>query len=146
MWQSVINYVRSLWSYRDLSPDIWVRRRVNARLQGRSQLSLEPWTRSFIQAECKSLSPRLLAFIYKHLPQYSGLDIGRIRAKDRLIEDLQMPLVCWYDWSHQLCDDFFKVFQIDISEEFDESLLETVGDLVKFLNNYLQSMDSVPSS
>lgn len=145
MWQSVINYMRSLWSYRDLGPDIWLRRQINFRLRDRTRLSLEGWISLFLKVEEKSCSRRLLAFVYRQLPKYSGLEVGRIRPSDRLIEDLQMPLVCWYDWSHQLCDDFLMAFQVDISEEFDEALLETVGDLVWFLNQRLQSMDSVPS-
>lgn len=146
MWQFVINYIRSLWSYQDLSPDLWRRRRINAQLRGRPKLSLQDWIRAFTHGKKQVFSPHVLAFIYTHLPKYSGLDIGRIRPTDRLIEDLQLPLVCWFDWSYQLCDDFFTVFQIDISEEFDESLLETVGDLVYFLNKHLQYKDSVPSA
>jgi len=87
-------------------------------------------------------SQRLLAFVYDKLPVYSGLQVSKIRPSDRLIEDLQLPLVCWFDWPNQLCCDFYETFQVDISEEFDESLLETVGDLVWYLNQQLESWDS----
>ena len=103
------------------------------------------WSRLFCEMGDEPITPSLLIFIYKRLQKYSGLDIGRIRASDRLIEDLQIPLVCWFDWSNRLCEDFHTTFQVDISTEFDESLLETVGDLVWFLNLRLQSIDSVPS-
>ncbi|MBE7381893.1 MAG: hypothetical protein F6J95_010835 [Leptolyngbya sp. SIO1E4] len=145
MWQSAINYFRSLWTYRDLSPDEEIRRQVNAWLQDRPKLSLEAWSNLFIQTKGTPLSQSLLAFIYRQLQEYSGLDVGRIRATDRLIEDLRLPLVCWFDWPNQLCDDFFEMFQVDISDEFDESLLETVADLVWFLNRRLPWIDSVSS-
>ena len=146
MWQSVINYLQSLRTYRDLSPDISIRRQVNASLQKRSKLSPEMWSGLFSEIEEDDpIAPRLLIFIYTRLQDYSGLDIGRIRPSDRLIEDLQLPLVCWFDWPNQLCDDFYKTFHVDIDNEFDESLLETVGDLVCFLNRQLPSMDSVTS-
>jgi hypothetical protein len=87
----------------------------------------------------------VLAFVYTKLPDYSGLQVGRLRPHDRLIADLQLPLVCWFDWPHQLCDDFYESFQVDLSEEFDESILETVEDLVIFLHRKLESHDSLPS-
>lgn len=145
MWRSVINYLQSLRTYRDLSPDVDVRRRVNARLKRRSKLSPETWSVVFADMDSESITPSLLSFIYRQLQEYSGLDVGRMRIGDRLIEDLQLPLVCWFDWPNQLCDDFQQTFQVDISDDFDETLLETVGDLVRFLNRRLQSMDSVPS-
>ncbi|MDB9528375.1 hypothetical protein PN498_20455 [Oscillatoria sp. CS-180] len=144
MWQSVVNYLRNLRAYPDLSPDIGIRRRINAQLRKRSSLSLEDWTRLFTHPP-SAVSKQLLTFIYTKLSDYSGLDVGRLRPSDRLIEDLQIPLVCWFDWPNQLCADFYETFQIDITEEFDESLLETVEDLVCFLNQRLQSIDSIPS-
>jgi len=145
MWQSVLNFFHSLRTYRDLSPDRGIRRQVNARLRKRPRLSLEAWCGVFPKPNGVAVASPLLVFIYRKLPDYSGLDVGRIRAHDHLIEDLNLPLVCWFDWPYQLCDDFFETFQVDISEDFDESLLETVEDLVWFLNQRLQSMDSVPS-
>lgn len=144
MWQSVLNYFQGLRTYGDLSPDRAVRRQVNQQLRHRPTLSFEAWSSLFAEQQEVPLSPGLLKFVYVHLEQYSGLDIGRVRPGDRLVEDLQIPLVCWFDWSYQLCDDFYNTFQIDISDEFDEALQETVGDLVYSLNQYLQSMDSVP--
>ena len=145
MWQSVLNYLRGLQTYQDLSPDAGIRRRVNAQLRDRSSLSLEEWSRLFTGAGRGELSQRLLTFLYTKLSDYSGLQVGRLRPSDRLIKDLQLPLVCWFDWPHQLCDDFYETFHVDITGDFDESLLETVGDLVWYLNQRLQSQDSVPS-
>ncbi|MEM6836334.1 MAG: hypothetical protein AAF609_05715 [Cyanobacteria bacterium P01_C01_bin.120] len=145
MWQFALNYFRSLRTYRDLSPDAGVRRRINAQLSNRSSLSVEEWSQLF-PLERPIAARRLLAFVYSQLSTYSGLDAGKLRPSDRLIEDLQLPLICWYDWPNQLCCDFYETFQIDIGEEFDESLLETLKDLVLFLNQRLQSPDSIPSA
>lgn len=145
MWKSVINYFHSLWTYPDLSPDIGIRRQINLRLRDRPQLCLGAWSSLLTQTQDKPIPLPLLAFIYQKLQEYSGLDAGRIRGGDRLIEDLQLPLVCWFDWSNQLCDDFFEAFQVDITEALDESRLDTVGDLVWFLNRQLQSIDPITS-
>lgn len=145
MWQSALNYLRSLRTYRDLSPDAGIRRQVNAQLRHRRSLSLEEWSQLFPNSMSSHLSKQLLAFVYTKLPDYSGLQVGRLRPSDRLIQDLQLPLVCWFDWPFQLCDDFYETFQVDITEEFDESMLETVGDLVCYLYQRLQSKDSVRS-
>ena len=108
MWQSAINYLRSLRTYQDLSPDAGIRRQVNVQLSKRPSLSLEDWSQLFPKVLTNKASQRLLAFVYERLPIYSGLQISKIRPSDRLIEDLQLPLVCWFDWPHQLCCDFLR--------------------------------------
>lgn len=143
MWQAALNYLQTLRTYRDLSPDAGIRRQVNTQLQNRSCLSLEEWSQLFQPQSGQGPPEALLTFMFKQLSDYSGLQVGRIRPSDRLIDDLQLPLVCWFDWPNQLCDDFYKTFQVDILEEFDESLLETIGDLVCFLAKQLPSPDSV---
>ncbi|MBF2034790.1 MAG: hypothetical protein IGR92_04740 [Leptolyngbyaceae cyanobacterium T60_A2020_046] len=145
MWQTAINLFRSLWTYRELSPDLGLRRRVNLRLRSRPRLGFEEWAGTF-NLPPSGHNQRLLRFIYTQLQRGAGLDVGRIRPSDRLIDDLHLPLVCWFDWPSQLCDAFFTTFQRDILEEFDESLLDTVGDLAWFLNQKLQSMDSLSSA
>ena len=120
MWQSAVNYFRSLRTYRDLSPDAGIRRQVNAQLRGRESLSIEEWSRLFPTISTHDTAQPLLAFIYTKLSAYSGLQVGRLRPEDRLVVDLQLPLVCWFDWPHQLCDDFYESFQVDLIEEFDE--------------------------
>lgn len=145
MWQSAINYFRNLRTYQDLSPDTGIRRQINAQLSRRPALSLAEWSALFQRVVDTEAAGRLLAFVYDKLPTYSGLQVSKIRPSDRLIEDLQLPLVCWFDWPNQLCCDFYETFQVDISEEFDESLLETIGDLVWFLNKQLESQDSIAS-
>ncbi|MGF1460853.1 MAG: hypothetical protein ACFBSG_17725 [Leptolyngbyaceae cyanobacterium] len=146
MWQSALNYLQSLRTYRDLGPDTKIRRRINLQLNGRSSLSLEEWSKLFVSETEQPPAESLLAFIYEKLPAYSGLKVSQLRPSDRLIEDLQLPLVCWFDWPTQLCIDFYETFQVDISEEFDESMLETIGELVFFLNERIISCDPTTSS
>lgn len=146
MWHLLKNFIQSLRTYPDLGPDLGIRRQVNAKLrQSRANLAFEAWADIFAKALGNEPSQRLLRFIHAQLAAYSGLAVGRIRPSDRLIEDLQLPLICWFDWPNQLCDDFYATFQIDISEEFDEALLPTMRDLVAFLNEKLRSMDSLPT-
>ncbi|HIK46252.1 MAG TPA: hypothetical protein IGR64_15435, partial [Leptolyngbyaceae cyanobacterium M65_K2018_010] len=68
---------------------------------------------------------------------YSGLEIGRLRPNDRLLEDLQLPAVCWFDWGITLCEDFYNTFGVDLADQFDETQLATCADLVLFLNQRL---------
>ncbi|MGD1941143.1 MAG: hypothetical protein ACFB0G_07505 [Leptolyngbyaceae cyanobacterium] len=145
MWQSAINYLRSLRTYADLSPDAGIRHQVNGQLRNRQSLPLEEWSQLFPEVTAGECSQPLLSFLYTKLPDYSGLKVDRLRPSDRLIEDLQLPLVCWFDWPNQLCADFYDEFQVDISEEFDESILETLEDLVGFLHQRLRSSGSVTS-
>ena len=89
----------------------------------------------------RPLPEPLIAFAYKHLKTYSGLDMGRVRPQDRLVEDLQFPLVCWFDWGPTLCEDFFQQFGIDITDTFDETQFATVADLIRYLEQELQVAD-----
>jgi hypothetical protein len=146
MWQAFTNWIQGLRTYADLSPDQGIRRQINRRLRrSRTNLSPEAWGRQFTLSHRVPPSDPLLQFIYDQLQQYSGLMVGCIRPEDRLIEDLQMPLVCWFDWPHCLCEDFADRFDIDIFEDFDETGFSTVQDLVEYLQDRLRSRDSLPS-
>jgi hypothetical protein len=146
MWQAFTNFVQSLQTYADLSPDATIRRQVNGRLkQTRSALTLEAWMATFQKVLGRPMLPALGQFLFEELGHYSGLEVGCLRPSDRLIEDLHLPLVCWFDWPHQFCEDFLDAFQIDLSEEFDEAEFETLQELVAFLQKQLMSMDSCPS-
>jgi hypothetical protein len=87
----------------------------------------------------------LLAFIYTYFQQSSGIDFSRVRPQDRLIEDLQFPLVCWFDWPLAFCDDFSQHFGVDISEGFDEACFITLADLIIFLDRQMTDQSSRPS-
>ncbi|MGD1907114.1 MAG: hypothetical protein ACFB0C_14110 [Leptolyngbyaceae cyanobacterium] len=146
MWQAFTNFVQSLQTYADLSPDATIRRQVNRRLkQTRPALTVEAWTDTFQQSLGRPMLPALGKFLFEELGRHSGLEVGCLRPSDRLIEDLHLPLVCWFDWPNQFCEDFLEAFQIDLSEDFDEAEFDTLQELVTFLQEQLISMDSCPS-
>ncbi|WP_008313829.1 hypothetical protein [Leptolyngbya sp. PCC 6406] len=150
MWRAFTNWLLSLRTYRDLSPDQGLRHRINVQLRrSRLELSLEDWIQTFADPKFSSESQvppeSLLQFVYDQLGIHSGLAVGCIRPRDRLIQDLHLPLVCWFDWPHQFCQDFGDTFHIDMADEFDESHFDTVADLVVFLHRQLVAMDSLSS-
>ncbi|MEO1182108.1 MAG: hypothetical protein AAFX51_14950 [Cyanobacteria bacterium J06636_28] len=121
-----------------MSPDLSVRHQVNQLLcQHRRPLSSEAWCAEF-QREIPSQRNTLL-FIYRCLETYSGIEFNRVRPHDRLVDDLQFPLVCWFDWSTRFCDDVVAHFGIDIGSCFDETRIHTLIDLVAFLEACLAS-------
>jgi hypothetical protein len=147
MWQAFTNLIQGALTYRDLGPDQEIRHQTNRQLrQSRPELAADAWIDSFTILSGGRVSTRLLRFLYDRLGQYTGLAVGCLRPSDRLIDDLHMPLVCWFDWPHRLCEDFWETFHIDLSEEFDETDFQTVGDLVVYLQAQLRSMDSLPSN
>lgn len=147
MWRPFRNLVNNLQTYRFLSPDLAVRRQVNQQLRSRPCLTPEQWLAQYwtppVATETFSLA--LIRFTYECLTDYSGLTVGRFHPTDRLLEDLQFPLVCWFDWGLNLCEDFQQAFNIDITDSFDETSLVTVADLVVYLHQQLQSQDVVAS-
>jgi hypothetical protein len=81
----------------------------------------------------------LIEFVYNRLGAYSGLEVGSIHPKDRLVDDLRFPAVCWFDWGLNLCEDFQATFGVDISDTFDETRLVTCADLMEFLEQQLRT-------
>lgn len=137
-WQQANNYIHSVQTYQDMSPDLSMRHQVNQCLrQHRGSLSVDDWCDEFYQAT-KSQRSTLL-FIYRTLADYSGIEFNRVRPHDRLVDDLQFPLVCWFDWSISFCDDVVAQFGIDISDCFDETCFDTLADLIFFLDAQLEN-------
>ena len=141
IWRPLNNLVNSLKTYHLLSPDSKARREVNQWLAPRPRLSCHEWFLTYWATPKggPSLPQPLVEFIYSRLENYSGLRVGRIRPEDRLVADLRFPAVCWFDWGLSLCEDFQKVFGVDIADTFDETQLETCADLIYFLNHKLKS-------
>ena len=135
MWREFNNVVLNVRAYQDLSPDLSVRSQINQGWRSRPTRTFEDWYRSFWQP--LSVSQDIATFVYRKMAAYSGLPFEKVTPADRLIEDLQLPLVCWFDWEHNLCDDFCDRFGIEISDRFDLDNLHTVRDLVIFLNQQL---------
>jgi hypothetical protein len=101
-WQQLINWWQGIRAYSDMSPDLKMRRQVQRSLRHRDAYCLHDWHRKFW--EPLGIHPEVTTFAYQQLAKQSGLDIARIRPSDRLIEDLQFPLICWFDWEWQLSD------------------------------------------
>ncbi|WOD37873.1 hypothetical protein [Nodosilinea sp. E11] len=139
MWQPLRNLVNSLTTYMALSPDMVTRQRVNQWLRSRPCLTSTEWfIRYWTPPAVPRALPRALSdFAYEQLHAYSGLDIGRVRPSDHLIDDLAFPAVCWFDWGITLCEDFDEIFALDISEQFDETQFTTFADLIHFLHQQL---------
>ncbi|NEQ53853.1 MAG: hypothetical protein F6K11_27605 [Leptolyngbya sp. SIO3F4] len=124
-----------------MSPDLSMRQQVNQSLrQHRQPLSPEAWCQEFQQDA--SYQNHVLLFIYQSLETYSGIEFNRVRPTDRLVEDLQFPLVCWFDWSASFCDDVLEHLGIDISDCFDETLINTLTDLATFLETCLANQSN----
>lgn len=132
MWQRLKNIFVSFSTYADLGPDIRMRRRVNRALRDRPPLSPHDWYQKFWQP--LGVSRQVADFVYTHLPTYSGLEIARVQPTDSLTDDLQLPLVCWFDWELSLCEDFWNCFGVDVGGCFDSQQLLTVKELVVFLH------------
>lgn len=139
MWRKLDNIVLYIRTYADLSPDISLRRQINQALESRPTRTSEDWYRSFWQP--LAISRDLSLFVYQQMESYSGLQFAKVTPNDRLTEDLQLPLVCWFDWEYNLRDDFRDRFGIEISDHLDIGMLHTVRDLVIFLNQQLLSVN-----
>ena len=140
MWRRIQNLFHSVRTYADLSPDLRLRRQINRRLQARLALTSQEWFTRYWQP--LGIPQTLSDFLYTHLPQYSGLDVARIRPDDRLNDDLFLPLVCWFDWQLTFCDDFFWQFGLDLSDSFDPEAYETLQDWVMGLHEQQMVKDS----
>ncbi len=135
MWRKFKNYLFGLKTYADLSPDLGVRRRINQSLGRRPALTAEQWFESFWKP--LGISQNLATFLYQSLASYSGLDVARIHPQDHLVEDLHLPLVCWFDWQMGLSDELAHQFGIELDDSIDLVCLKTVEELVVYLNRQL---------
>ena len=139
MWRRLRNIFASLRAYADLSPDWRTRQRVNQFLSDRPALDAEEWFKQFWQPQ--AITQPIAVFVYIQMTTYSGLEFARVRPNDRLVEDLCLPLVCWFDWHLSFCEDFSAHFGINLSDRFDPDQCNTVKDLVVFLNHQLLSVN-----
>ena len=134
MWCRLKNLVQSIQTYGDLSPNVGARRQVNRQLRQRPARSIAAWLES-----CQSLgvSQAIANFAYAALPRYSGLNFTYVLPSDRLESDLQWTEICSFDWQFNLCDDVQQQFKVDLSDRLDQIPLETVADLLLFLQQQL---------
>ncbi|MEM8502375.1 MAG: hypothetical protein AAF716_04405 [Cyanobacteria bacterium P01_D01_bin.1] len=163
MTEQFDNWLSSISTYADMSPDLAIRTQVNFRMKAhaRSALGVSDWCQLFLNylspnrnatgdaaafshaAAGVSDTRRVLCFVYQRFGQYSGIDFSRVRPEDKLNDDLHLSLVCWFDWTFTFYGDFFEQFDLDLSDCFDEDDFETVGELAAFLVEQVNSR--VPS-
>jgi hypothetical protein len=134
MWQRFKNIFFSVSRYADLSPDLRTRRQVQRWLRDRPALPLDEWVAIW---ESQGISRPMAEFVVQQMREHSGLDFARVQPSDRLIEDLKLPLICWFDWEITLGNQFFDQFGVDISEWLAFEPLHTVADLVHLLQQRL---------
>lgn len=141
MWQPLRNLISSIQTYGLLSPDLDARSRVSRWLAPRPCLTRDDWFHQcWVPPAVRQAFPKpLVDFIYDRLGVYTGLEVGRLRPSDRLLEDLQFPAICWFDWGLTLCDDVYTTFGRDITDQFDETQLATCLDLMAFLSHQLEA-------
>lgn len=143
---SLNNFMSSVSAYSDMSPDLDIRQQVNEWMQGRDRraLSVTEWCDLFagefptvaaatVDAETESDAKSVLAFVYEYFAEYAGIDFSQVRPNDSLNRDLKFPLICWFDWTLNFCDDFLTHFDLDLSDCFDEADFATIGEMVEFL-------------
>ena len=132
MWRKLTNWIQSLRTYGDLSPDLRLRCRINQTLRDRPRYCLERWYQTFWRP--LDVSSEVAEFVYQQMEAYSGLTFAQVLPSDRLTDDLSLSLVCWFDWESTLCDDFYDRFRVDISDSLSLGDLTTIQELVVFLN------------
>ena len=129
-----------------MSPDLDVRDEVNQWMNARARQSLGvvEWCETFSSefptiaeatqaAATESDAKSVLVFVYEYFAEYTGIHFNQVRPNDRLDRDLNFPLICWFDWTLNFCDDFLNHFDLDLSDCFDETNFTTIGELVEFL-------------
>jgi hypothetical protein len=137
MWQRFQNIFSSISSYADLSPDRQIQGQVRQWLGDRPHLSLEEWFTRFWEPQ--GINRPLAEFVYHQMQAQSGLDFTRVQPSDRLLEDLHLPLICWFDWETSLCDHFVRQFGVEVFDGFDIARLHTLQDFVLFFQQQLDA-------
>jgi hypothetical protein len=132
-FRCMLNFIQSFWasasSYADMRPDFGLRNTINRTLDSqRASLTGEEWFERFWRP--RGISKQIVDFVYERLGEYSGLRWGLTVPSDRLLEDLQLPLVCWFDWELSFCDDLAQQLGIQLE---DPSLLGEVETVEEFL-------------
>ncbi len=126
----------ALSSYSDMSPDAGIRQRVNDCHSDRPLYNSVEWHQRFWYP--LGVQRSLAEFVYELLAECSGLDVGQLLPSDRLIEDLQLPLVCWFDWELVWTEQFTMQFGLETIWILDIREFETLQEFVLYLNNQLK--------
>ena len=165
----VKNRWQALRSYSDMSPDLKLRRRVNRSLLDRPEYAVNEWHQRFWRP--LGIRFEVVEFVYQALAEYSGLVVGRLVPSDRMVADLQLPLICWFDWEVNCMNAFWQQFDptgsmieaietqesytqddnnTDITDinnaSYDPTTFETLNDWMIFLNQAITRSTSALKS
>ena len=135
------NRWQALTAYSDMSPDLKLRRRVNRSLLDRPEYAVNEWHQRFWRP--LGIRFEVVEFVYRSLAESSGLAVGRLVPSDRMVTDLQLPLICWFDWEMTCMEAFWQQFDptgiamrdSDMNDDScDPTTFETLNDWMIFLN------------
>ncbi len=125
-----------LSAYPDMRPDYKVRQQVNRKHSDRPLYNAVEWHQRFWYP--LGVQRLLSEFVYELLGECSGLEMGRLLPDDRLMADLQLPLVCWFDWEMVWTEQFISRFEIDADWILDIAEFETLQEFVVDLDRLLK--------
>ncbi len=123
-------------AYPDMRPDYKIRQQVNRSHADRPLYSAVEWHQRFWYP--LGVQRLLSEFVYELLGECSGLEIGRLVPSDRLMQDLQLPLVCWFDWEMVWTEQFSSRFELDSDWILDIGEFETLEELMLALDRLLK--------
>jgi hypothetical protein len=123
-------------AYPDMRPDYRVRQQVKRSHADRSLYSAVEWHQRFWYP--LGVQRLLSEFVYELLGECSGLDVGRLLPSDRLMQDLQLPLVCWFDWEMVWTEQFVHRFELETDWVLDIGEFETLEELMVALDRLLK--------
>jgi hypothetical protein len=119
-------------AYPDMRPDYKVRQQIKRKHSDRPLYSSVEWHQRFWYP--LGIKSRLSEFVYELLGECSGLDVGRMLPGDTLMVDLQLPLVCWFDWEMVWTDQFIDRFELEMDWMLDIGEFETLKDFMMKLD------------
>jgi hypothetical protein len=123
-------------AYPDMRPDYKIRQQVKRSHTDRPLYSAVEWHQRFWYP--LGVQRLLSEFVYELLGECSGLEIGRLLPSDRLMQDLQLPLVCWFDWEMVLTEQFGTRFGLDTDWILDIGEFETLEEMMLALDRLLK--------
>jgi hypothetical protein len=139
MWRRLKNFFASISTYADLSPSLQTRYRVRQVLHQRPALTADEWFETHWRS--LNVSYPVVAFVLEQMSRQTGLDFSRVLPGDRLYEDLQLSLICWFDWEITFSKEFDRCFNVNLGEQFNSDNFNTVQDLVVFLELQLSPIN-----
>jgi hypothetical protein len=123
-------------AYPDMRPDYRMRQQVKRSHADRPLYSVVEWHQRFWYP--LGVQRLLSEFVYELLGECSGLEVGRLLPSDRLMQDLQLPLVCWFDWEMVWTEQFGTRFELETDWILDIGEFETLEELMVALDRLLK--------